>query len=164
MGMRKYIQDIYRVLTNDETLLRLLYYLPVDGLDSPLDTNKENILDKLDKWDIILDRIVTSPKVDDLLDTEPKCRLLFYAGRRQSTNNYLLSSQEMVFDVLVHFDFDSVDQRQSWICDRINELICNKENITGIGKILFQGANGIGAPKGYVGYRMSYSLGSGNEK
>jgi len=163
MEMRKNIQDIYKVLTTDETLLRLLYYPASNPLDSPLSPSKQNILEMPDneKWSIILDRIKTTPKVDDLVDDTPKCRLLFYAGTRNSTRNYLIADQEMVFDVLVHMKFDDLDQRLSWICDRLNDLLFN-QRITGMGKAEFKSGREIGAPNGYVGYRLRYLFGSEN--
>lgn len=165
MKMRKMIQDIYQVLTGDETLLRLLYYKPVDALDDPLDPAKPNILDiadEVEKWNIINDCIATTPRVSDL-DTSEKCRLLFYLGRRINTDNYLFADQEIILDVLTHINFDGVDQRLSWICDRINELVFDKR-LTGIGKIYFSGGGIIpNVPTNYTGYKLMYLVGSGNK-
>lgn len=154
MQMRKNLQDIYRLFVNDETLLRLLYYLPKNQLDDPLDPNKPNILELENKWDIINDRIKPTPKTDDL-DQVPKCRLLFYPGARDNTNNYLIADQEFVIDVLVHFDYENVDFRMSWICDHVNELLFDKR-ITGMNNIDFYGGRPISAPENYVGYSMKY--------
>jgi hypothetical protein len=160
--MRENIQDIYGVLISDETLLRLLYYLPEDANDSPLSPTKQNILSmpELEKWSIISDVIKTSAKTDDLTFT-PKCRLFIYPGRRGSTNNYLFADQRIIFDVLVHFDYEDVDLRLEWICDTVNELIFN-QRITGMGKVLFEIGEKISAPEGYVGYRLIYSFSSEN--
>jgi hypothetical protein len=167
MRMRENMQDIFKVFTGDETLLRLLFYKPQNASDDPLSTAKPNVLDKpiLEKWKIIQDRIKTVPKVDDL-DTEPKCRLLFYPGNRHKTGNYLVSDQDIVIDILVHFDYEDVDQRLEWICDVINELMFDKR-ITGMGKVTYGGGYpGLylkDTPQGYVGYRLVYSFGSGNK-
>jgi hypothetical protein len=158
MKMRENLIDIYKVFTTNETLLRLLYYKPVDASDDPLDPTKENILDKADKWDIIMDRIVTTPKVDDLDNTE-KCRLLFYPGRRSNTSSYILADQEVVVDVLVNFNYDNVDLRLSWVCDTVNSLMFDKR-ITGVGKITYKSGSNVSAPSGYVGYRLTYEIGS----
>lgn len=155
------MSDIYKLLTGDETLLRLLYYKPQNALDNPQSTSKTNVLSMNNKWDIILDRIKTVPKTDDLIN-EAKCRLLFYPGKRSSTRNYLFAGQEIVFDIMVHFEFEEVDLRQESILDRLNELICN-EKITGIGKTIFKGGGQISAPEKYVGYRVIYSIGSSDE-
>jgi hypothetical protein len=163
MMMRKMIQDIYKVLVQDETLLRLLHYKPKDALDDPLDPSKPNILDmeEKSKWKIINDCVATTPQVSDL-DTSEKCRILFYFGRRERTDNYLFANQEIIFDVITHVDFDGVDQRLSWICDRVNELIFNKR-LTGIGKIYFSGGGIMNnVPNNYTGYKLLYTVGSEN--
>jgi hypothetical protein len=166
MRMRDNIQDIYKVFTSSETLLRLLWYLPENQSDNPLDPAKSNILTKgtLEKWTIINDRIKTVPKVDDL-DLEPKCRLLFYAGNRHKTGNYLMSDQDVVIDILVHYEFEDVDLRLEWICDVVNDLMFDNR-ITGIGKVSYGGGySGLyiqDTPQGYVGYRLVYNFGSGN--
>ena len=158
MEMKKCIQDIYKVLSTDENLLRLLYYSnPVNALDSPLDPTKSNILNMEDKWDIIFDLIQTSPKVSDL-DSVNKCRLLIYPGRRSSTGSYLIGSQEFVFDILVNMEADLIDQRLSWVCDTVNELLFN-ERIAGFGKMMFKSGGNINCPSEYVAYRLIYEFG-----
>ncbi len=159
--MRENSIDLYKVFTTDETLLRLLYYQPTNFSDDPLSISKTNILDMSNKWDIIRDRIRTTEKVDDL-DATQKCRLLFYAGKRKSYgDNYLISAQEVVCDILCHFSYDEVDLRLSWICDTVSSLIYDKR-ITGTRKIRYVTGGNISAPKGYVGYRLVYEIGSGN--
>lgn len=157
--MRKNIQDIYKVLVGDETLLRLLYY--IDNTDdkevnSPLNPSKTNILSLSNKWDIIQDIIKTTPKIDDL-DSTKKCRVLIFPGDRDGTGNYLVSDQQFYFDTFVHTAIDNVDQRLSWICDTLNELICNK-NITGFGKILFVRGRNILSIQNYLGYRLIFEF------
>lgn len=114
-----------------------------------------------EKWKIINDRIKTTSKTDDL-DNNRKCRLVFYSGSRSHSNNYKVSEQEIVFDILVHFDYENVDFRMSWICDRINELLFD-ERVTGIKKITFEGGRPIpSVANEYVGYKLSYIIGSVN--
>lgn len=167
MKMRENMQDIYKVFTESEQLLRLLFYKPTNALDDPLSTSKPNILDMppLEKWEIISDRIKTVPKVDDL-DVEPKCRLLFYPGNRRKTGNYAVSDQDIIIDILVHFDYEDVDQRLEWICDIVNDLLYNIR-ITGTHKFTYGGGYpGIylkDTPQSYVGYRLIYSFGSVNK-
>ncbi len=163
MRMRESLQTIYRVLTTDETLLRLLYYKPSDSFDNPLDSEKANILDMDDsqKWAIIQDVIKTTPSVANL-DTEPKCRICMYHGTRDNNRNYLIANQKIIFDVLVHFDFDNVDQRLSWICDRLNELMFDKR-ITGIGRVGFvRGTIIPSSYENYIAYRLIYEFGDFN--
>lgn len=155
MQMRQHVQDIYKVLTGDETLLRLLYYEPYN----PLDTSNDNILDmpELEKWKIIRDRIKTTRNTDEL-DVEPKCRLCFFPGRRKGARNYLVSDQEFVFDILTHFDFDDYDQRLSWISDRINYLIFDK-NIINFGKFVFEDGFAVNPPVAhYSAYELIYTV------
>lgn len=162
MKMRENMQELKRYLSTDETLLRLLYYKPRNYSDDPLSEDKQNILemDEETKWGIIDDVIKATEKTNDL-DNVTKCRLLFYAGGRTPTNNYIYADQEIVFDILVHIDaFDEKDMRLSWICDHLNSLLSDK-HITGISKTYFSDGNAISAPTGYVGYRMVYSFGSG---
>lgn len=162
MKMRENMQAIKKLLANDETLLRLLYYKPSNYNDNPLDPLKSNIgsMDEDVKWEIIEDVIKSTEKTSDL-DESTKCRVLFYAGTRTSTNNYLLAEQEIVFDVLVHIAaYDEKDMRLSWICDHLNSMIGDKQ-ITGIGKAYFAGGGIIAAPVGYVGYRLVFNFGSG---
>jgi hypothetical protein len=166
MKMRENMQDIYKAMTNSEELIRLLYYKASNSNDDILDSSKPNILDmpELEKWEIIRDRIKNVPKVDDL-DKEPKCRLCFYPGNRQKTNSYLVSDQDITIDILVHFDYEDMDQRMEWICDVVNDLIFDKK-ITGTRKVLFSGGgSGVlrNTPQSYVGYRLVYSFGSVNK-
>jgi hypothetical protein len=160
--MRENMQDIYKVLTSSEKLLRLLYYKPINATDDPLSISKTNILDmpELTRWEIIQDRIKTTPKVDDL-DKNQICRLLFFPGNRDKTNNYLISDQDIVFDILVHFVYEDADQRMEWICDVVNELLFNQK-ITGMNNISYIGGNQINVPQGYIGYRLTYKFGSEN--
>jgi hypothetical protein len=163
MSMRQSIRDLYMKLIN-EKLLRLLYYPPEDlgkSIPDPLSPSNPDILSLPadQKWAIIDDRILLTPKTDDL--DNPKCRLMFYPGRRYSTNtNYLFANQEIIFDILVHFSFER-DQRSMWICDTINEIIFN-QRITGVGKVLYKQGGQINSPDGYVGYRLVYEFISEN--
>lgn len=161
MKMRENLQSIYKVLTTNEKLLRLLHYTSTDWNDSPLDETKPNILDIPieQKWAIINDKIKTTNKTDGL-DTENKNRILFYPGSRKSTGNYLVADQDVIFDILVHQSFDEVDLRLSWITDTLNDIISH-QNIVGIGKIKNKMGGQISSPQGYIGYRLVYSFGSG---
>ncbi|MFW6002690.1 MAG: hypothetical protein ACOCQD_05055 [archaeon] len=163
MRMRENLKEIYKVFISDETLLRLLYYKPENANDDPLNTTKDNILDMDDKkkWSIILDRIKSTEKVDDLDDKEQKCRLCVHPGVRRRSFNNQTSSQHVIIDVNVHVDIDNIDFRLAWICDRIEYLMFNN-NITGISKM--SPAEGVkwNAPNGYVAYRLIFFFGSVN--
>lgn len=165
MRMRENIMEVYKVLSSDEVLLRLLYYVPSGLGDNPLAPDKPNILDKPieERWQIIQDVIKSGIKQKEL-DDVPKCRLLIYPGdRRGIRNNYLLSNQDIVIDVIAHVDFDNVDFRCSWICDRVNELL-NNNSIVGLSKMYFiDGGQITNLPREYVGYRLVYRFISPNE-
>jgi len=163
MNMEKCIKDVFKVFCEDETLLRLLYYKPTSGIDDPLSTDKPNVLelDEEDLWIFINDSIKTTPKVDGL-DTVSKCRILVYPGNRRSNGNYLIANQNIIIDVLVHFDFDEKDLRLCKICDRVNDLLFY-ERITGLGKITYDDGRPISAPINYIGYRLTYNVGDANK-
>jgi hypothetical protein len=161
--LEKYSKDIYKVLIQDEVLLRYLHYIPTSRVDNPLDPSKDNILDKdVDSlWGIIDDVIVPAPKISDLVDTQ-KSRLLVYAGYGRGTNsNYLFSNQEYEIDIFVHADTQTMDFRMEKIHDRVNELLFN-QHITGMGKLLFKGRQPINAIKDYFGYKMIFTFSSEN--
>jgi hypothetical protein len=164
MDLKKNIQDIYKVFINDETLLRLLYYKPVDANDYPLDSSKPNLLDMsaTDRQAIIDDRIYFTKSVDKL-DTTPLCRIIIYPGRRKpSVDNYKTPTQEFIFDVMAHKDYQNVDVRCQWICDRINDLIF-ENRITGIKTVKNVNGQPIAPPApNYEAYRLTYEFGSVN--
>ena len=163
MRMRENLMDIYKVLINDEILLRLLYYKPSDMNDDPLSLDKPNILDKPDveRWEIINNVIKRTEKTTDQDQTE-KCRVLIYPGKRRGDGrNYMVSEQDVFIDVLVPIYYDEVDFRLSWICDRINELLFDKE-ITGLNKIKFNGGGLKNAPNGFIGYTLVYKFSTTN--
>ncbi|MBT9151648.1 MAG: hypothetical protein DDT40_01844 [candidate division WS2 bacterium] len=147
-------------MVSDEILLRLLHYAPADALDSPLSPVKSNVLGRPNNasWPIINDVIKTAPKTDDLT-LRKSARVFIYMGQRKSTHNYLFASQEIIFDVLVSMSWEEIDQRQSWICDRLNEIVFDRR-ITGIGKVEYKDGRVIPVPAGFVGYRLRYEIGS----
>lgn len=159
MNLREYTYKIENVLM-DEELLRLLTYNPKNVLDDPLDPNKPNILDKPDKekWSIFNDKIMSALNLDGF-DKSPLSRLFYYAGRgKSSKSNYLFSRQQFHFDVFTHQSIENIDKRLEWICDRVNELVFNKE-IAGFGKTLFVDRYPIASPVvNYVGYRLVYEF------
>lgn len=164
MGMYNNLNDIVRVFRNDETLIRLLYYPPVDIVENTVDplsdtTILPNILEMDDDtiWNIIDLRLKTFPKDDDLV-CDPICRLYVYAGRRFPNSNYKMASQQIIVDILCHKYFEK-DLRSMRLSDRINELLV-EERITGMSKIDYVDGSPISAPNDYVGYRHIYQFGS----
>jgi hypothetical protein len=166
MGMRKNLEDIYKLFLYDETLLRLLHYKPEDmpnGIPNPLDDSLVNINDlPLDEqWGIREECIKLVPKSDDLVDKEI-CRIYLYAGRRRPTShNYKTANQEIVIDILCHEDYET-DQRSAWIGDRVNELLIDNR-VTGFKKIEYNDGSPISSPKNYVAFQHVYSIGSASK-
>ncbi|MGK4040947.1 hypothetical protein AB0Y20_01500 [Heyndrickxia oleronia] len=163
MSSYKNIQDILNVVWNDEDLLRLLTYEPKrlskEKLD-PLDPSLDNILDKdiEELWNIRNDKIMLTPKDDDLIDKR-KCRLFIYLGdRNPDRGNYYAAKQLATFDILVHSDFENGDMRTTRIGDRLNELFALR-HVAGFGKIDYVRGRGITrTPSQYVGYQHVYNF------
>ena len=163
MKMRESLTRVYNELSSDEELLRLLYYKPENALDDPLSIEKSNVLDKSEdeKWDIIEDVIAKSKKIQDL-DSDKKMRILMYLSRRSpERGNYWVSSQYLVVDVVAHKDFDEMDFRLSWICDKVNEILFNN-HVAGTGKLKFIDGDDLKTPDDYVGYRLVYAYSNTN--
>jgi len=159
---KEYQSDVFKVLSNDPDLLKLLYHLPQNNNDNPLE--KEDILsmENEKKWGIIRDRIKFTPVIRGL-DNDPKCRVILYnANRKPQSDNRYNSIQQISFDVFAHADYNDVDMRMSMICDRIHELMFDKR-ITGLGKVEFESGELLGeVVKDYIGYHLTYKIGSGN--
>jgi len=158
-SMRESINNIYTVLREDETLMRILHYPPRDrakGYLDPLDVALDDIVNESsDKyWDIVDKTIRKSEKTTDI-QKDALCRLYIHPGRRRPVfGNYLLADQEIVVDVYVNEKF-SKDDRLSWICDKVNELIVH-ERLAAYGKLEFAAGNPRVAPIGYSLYELVY--------
>lgn len=164
MNLKDMQSTLFSTLSTDETLLRLLIYKPQSQSDSPLDPSKANIMDMAEeqRYDYINDRIYFTPSIDGLDVDTPKCRIVFYPGRRKSDNgNYMVSSQEIIFDVFAHKEYNNMDMRCSWICDRISELLFGS-HLVGMGEIKVYNGKPINAPMDYTGYQLVFDIGSGN--
>lgn len=159
-SMRKFVNNIYTKLREDEELMRLLHYKPADyykGRLDPLDKSLPDIVDDSEKyWDLVENLIITGTKSSDIQE-EGICRIYLYLGRRRSRfGNYLLADQEIVVDVFVSEQFNR-DDRLNWICDKVNALLA-LERIMGIGKLEFAAGNPRQAPIGYSKYELVYTF------
>ncbi|HLG28301.1 MAG TPA: hypothetical protein VI423_10990 [Paenisporosarcina sp.] len=156
-SMRQVIGNIYKILINDEDLMRLLYYFPKDATHfDPLDEELENIKDNVEYWDIVDDRIMLAEKDTDLND-KAICRIYISAGRRRPVfNNYLLTTQEIMISVYTHEKYEK-DMRSAWLSDRINELL-SLEYIEGTlsHKLEYFGGNPRVAPSQYKRYDHTF--------
>ncbi|KON87342.1 hypothetical protein AF332_11235 [Sporosarcina globispora] len=158
MELRKNLIDIFKVVGNDEELLRLLYY-PTD----PLNQSKQDVKSLPDYADIRKERIMRSPKTDDITNKEI-CRVCVYFGNRNNgRSNSHFAHQDVVFDIYCHIDkYDSNDARSLWIADRLNGIL-HDEHITGFSKTKSDQMFIIGnPPSGYIGYKYIYEFVSEN--
>lgn len=148
--------DIFKVVANDEELLRLLYYA-----DNPLSADKTNVKDLPDFYEIRNKLIIRAPKTNDIVN-EKICRICMYFGNGSNTSNERVDNQDIVFDIYTHIDTYEVNEARSlMIIDKINELIALR-NITGFGKMRTSRRFIIGnPPSGYLGYKITFTFGSG---
>lgn len=161
-SMREVVNHIYRILINDETLMRLLYHYPrsANRLD-PLDTSIPNIIGSEEYWDIVEDRVKLAEKYSDIINKDI-CRLYITQGRRRPVfGNYLLATQEIMISIYTHENYET-DMRSAWIADRINELIVLKD-IDGIlgSKLEYVAGNPRVAPVHYKRYDTIYEYVTG---
>lgn len=161
MGMHKNFMDILTVLYFDETLLRLLYYPPLNLTNKtpdPLDPSLSNVTDIDPDYVIRYSRIMKAPKDVDLTPDNPMCRMFVYAGRRTPENgNYAMANQEVIIDIFAHNSFEEGDLRLTRISDRLNELFVS-EKVTGIGKMEYKNGTPFSSPKEYVAYQHVFKI------
>lgn len=158
-SVRDGIQRIYKVLSEDEEIVRLLWYLPYNTVrPDPLSEALPDLVD-FDKdlyWDIVDERILLRQKLNDIEDKK-LCRIYLIAGKNRPVfNNHLLSEQDFEIFIYTHDDYES-DMRNTWISDRINNLIVNK-GLAGIGEVQMKGSDPLASPKEYTLYRHRYSF------
>jgi hypothetical protein len=160
-SLAKNLVDTFKVVGNDNELLRLLYY-PSD----PLNTDKAEVKDLVDFQDIRKDRIIRAPKTNDIQNDNDKeiCRICMYFGNRDNTSSATkFAFQDVVFDIYVHIDtFEINDGRSLRIADRLNKLLHN-QSITGFSNMKSDRMFIIGnPPSGYIGYKYIYEFVSEN--
>lgn len=160
-SMRSVLLSFKYTLEEDETLLRLLYYPPVDEAGNalnPLDKTLPNILEMEEHktYEIIQERIKTIQKSSNLEDKQ-LCRIYLYAGKRRPTykNNHF-AYQDIIIDVFVHESYE-IDFRLAWISDRLNHLLV-RERIAGIGKVDYAAGVPFQAPREYIRMKHTYRI------
>jgi hypothetical protein len=161
MGMHKNFMDILNVLYFDETLLRLLYYPPLNLTNKtpdPLDPSLDNVSVIDPDYEIRYSRIMKTPKDDDLIPDNPICRMIIYAGIRTPDNgNYAMANQEIIIDIFVHNSFEEGDLRSKRISDRLYELFVS-EKVTGIGKMEYKRGVPFNSPSGYMAFQHVFKI------
>ena len=158
MNLTNYLTTIYKILTQDEELKRLLIYKPKNALDDPLSESKPDIGND---WKQINKVIKMTPKTDDF-SKEALCAVRFYLGLRpESFDNTMVASQDIVFDIYAHYTFDEVDMRMTKIADRVNKLIKNKR--IGANKARIRISTTItNPPNGFTAHKLVFKFGSVN--
>ena len=160
MSKQKNLLDFFKVLSKDETLMRLLYYTSKNTLDSPLSPSKPNLINTdIYRSDIIKQRLLRAANADGLvIGNEGICRICMYMGSATRTVNDKVYRQRINIDVFVHISkYEAIDNRSTLIIDRINKLILGKK-ITGMGKVQKLDSSPMTAPEGYVGFTNVYSF------
>lgn len=171
MRLQESLQKLYLILSKDDILTRLLHYVPKNAQDDPLSENKLSIIDLpvKEKQNILNTVLISTDKIYDLDYKNVRIsRLCFYTGIRKpldfqsnlsgrSVNPYV-SEQTYLFDVYVHVDIDSVDQRLTQIVDRLGQIF-QLELVNDIGEFILDYITPINStPDGFIGLRSAYKL------
>lgn len=158
---------IYSLLNNNEKILRLLYYIPKDQFDDPLDPSKMDVSQLPEKSRIIEKLLVKGEKIEDLEVEHKLCRICLYSGPRdpqktflkrtnQVTDNPYLSNQQFIFDIYTPIDVNNMEFRLDWIGEALNEALFENDT-ENFENLRFQcGIPIVNTPKGYIGYRWIY--------
>ncbi|WP_249659956.1 hypothetical protein [Lysinibacillus fusiformis] len=174
MKIVKNITEFYHSLINNEKLLRLLYYIPKDPSDDPLDESKLDVSQLPEKEQILNNLIVIGDKPNDLSLETNFCRICLYTGPRLPQKNYLKninqftdnpysSTQQYIFDIYTPDSVNNIDFRIDWLGEVLNEVLF-QEDIEEFGDLRFHSGLPItNLPKGFVGYRWSYIMPSGQQ-
>lgn len=152
-------QKFISVMKNDEHLLRLLHYNPLDENENFVDFADENLpnITELpeDEYDeIVFDHIRTSQKTDDIEEYKKTVVFIYYGKSKAKFGNHSLVDREIIFQILSHNDFSFADRIEE-ICDRLDTLFVNK-NIAGLGKTRLANSFPREAPKEYLAYEQKY--------
>lgn len=170
MSTAKIMKEMYKIFINDETLLRLLHYIPKNQLDLPLDPNKPNILElPVEKRFEIINNVIyfTDKKLELDVGESKFGRINFYLddrvpekvyskGARKLINNPEVSKQNINVDVHVNMQINSIDFRLYDIVDRINRLLLNV-SVGEFTDLKFDYSYSISkTAQGFIGYRNIY--------
>lgn len=163
-SMREVVSHIYRILIQDEELMRLLYYYPQSANHpDPLSEENPDIIGSETYWDIVEDRVLLAEKYSDIINKDI-CRLYITQGRRRPVfGNYLLATQEIMISIYTHENYET-DMRSAWIADRINELIALTDIDGMLGdKLEYVAGNPRVAPIMYKRYDTLYEYTTGKK-
>lgn len=147
-------------MRNDEHLLRLLYYNPLDKNGDYVDfTNPElpNILDfEEEKLEEIREELIRKSEKNDDIAEEKKSFIFVYFGKSRNVfDNHTLVKREIIMTIISHNDF-AFDYRIEEICDRLDTLFVDER--IGIGKVTTGISFKREAPKEYLAYEQKYII------
>jgi len=165
-SMYNFMNNLYKVLIEDEELIRLLYYKPM-GFDSNTKTNIPDPLshelpnlvnDSKQYWDIVKDRIRKGEKRAKI-EEDIKCYIYMHEGTDRSIFGNICSiHQQVIFSVYIHEEFEQ-DWRMSRIKDRLTSLLVFTIGLAGYGKMEYVGGDPRDATTGYrrIDYRYMFN-------
>jgi hypothetical protein len=128
---------IHQLFSEDETLLRLLFYKAKSIDDDVTDNKRKDILsgtpvdkylsgvndeDPVTKQEIISDRIKPYLKFTDLKEKE-KIRITYHAGEMEKTTNLLFQNYHFTVTIFVHENIEEKDFRTIRIINRVNDQL-----------------------------------------
>ena len=153
--------ELDQILRNDEKLMRLLHYSPVDEAGryvNPYDENLPDILTKsnAERYRIEKAHLVKSVKVDTIVNTKTSIVYVHQGRRREVFGNRFLMRQEILVDVLVHNDYQTMDRRLAKICDRLDSLIVGTR--LGLSETIAVNSIPMESPKEYYRYQLRYEF------
>jgi len=164
-----FMNNIEKVLINDEWLMRLFAYKP-KGFDEekqivlldPLDENLPDIVNNSKEyWALVNDRIRKGDKRTDKSE-DSKCIMYIQEGKdRSKFGNAFIVDQEVLISILIHENYET-DWRMSRIRDRVFDLLIHKNQMAGFGMFEYVGADPREAPKSFR--RMDYRFKFTNNK
>lgn len=152
-------QNFIDIIKQDEHILRLLHYNPLDSEGNYVDYTDPSLsniteLPEEEYDEIIFDHVRTSQKTDDIEEYKKTVLFVYYGKSKARFGNHTLVDREIIFQVLSHNDFSFADRIEE-ICDRLDTLFMNK-NIGGIGKTRLANSFPREAPKEYLAYEQKY--------
>lgn len=160
-GRSDILQKYINIMRNDEYLMRLLYYNPLDEDDNAVDFLSEDLPNVTEMEESVIDEIVDkhirkSQKYDEIQNEKMSVIFVYYGKTANVFRNHTLVKREIIFHILSHNDF-SFDDRISEICDRLDYLFAG-QRIGGIGKTDTAPSFPREAPKEYLGFEQKYSI------
>ena len=140
---------IVNKILEDKELQKLLYYNTKDCLSLP-ELNQE------ERYSLIGDQVRIVPKID--FNDEVKSHLIIsFESFSENSTNPQYRDNMITIDILSHFDIWDLGDfklRPYRIAARVDSRL-NKQKLSGIGKVLFAGANPINISENLGGLSLS---------